>query len=117
MINFKSVISFFRGWINIFLCISRASFLTDKILVLENLALRSQLSVFQQQSLNHKISKPHVNPAFRQLWVILSKVFPKWKSSLFIVKPETVIGWHKKAFKFYWMLKEDLKYHVKQLSL
>jgi len=71
------------------------------------LALRSQLSLFQQQSLNHKTPKPRVNAAFRQLWVILSKVFPKWKSSLFIVKPETVIGWHKKAFKFYWMLKSQ----------
>ncbi len=31
--------------------------------------------------------------------------FPGWKSALFLVKPETVIGWHRKAFKFYWMIK------------
>ena len=28
-----------------------------------------------------------------------------WKAHLFLVKPETVVGWHKSAFKFYWMLK------------
>jgi len=74
-------------------------------IVLENSALLSQLSVFQRQMIGHKISKPHVNPAFRQVWVLLSKVFPQWKSALVLVKPETVISWHKKAFKFYWMLK------------
>ena len=31
--------------------------------------------------------------------------FPNWKSSLVLVKPETVIGWHKKAFKLFWSIK------------
>ena len=105
MINFKTVILFFRDWLQFFFWMSRAGFLSYKALALENSALRSQLSVFQRQMIDHKISKPHVTPAFRQVWVLLSKVFPQWKSALFLFKPETVIGWHKKAFKFYWMLK------------
>jgi len=105
MINFKAVILFIRDWLQFFFWMSRAGFLSYKALVLENSALRSQLSIFQRQMIDHKISKPHVNPTFRQVWVLLSKVFPQWKSALVLVKPETVIGWHKKAFRFYWMLK------------
>ena len=33
------------------------------------------------------------------------KIFSKWKSALVIVKPATVIGWHKKGFKLYWRRK------------
>jgi putative transposase len=34
-----------------------------------------------------------------------SRLWPNWRSALFIIKPETVIGWHRKAFKFYWAKK------------
>lgn len=105
MISFQAIIFFFRDWCRFFLWMLRAKFLSDTAIRLENAALRSQLSIVQRQILDHKISKPHFTPAFRQLWVWLSKFFPDWKSALFLVKPETVIGWHKKAFKFYWMVK------------
>ena len=68
----------------------------------EILALRSQLAVFQQHLINHKITKPHVPNSFRRLWVFLSRAYPGWKDTLMIVKPETVLGWHKKAFKLFW---------------
>ncbi|HEX3043984.1 MAG TPA: integrase, partial [Bacillota bacterium] len=74
-------------------------------LEIENLALRSQLALYQQRELNHKRPKPHITPAFRQLWVVISKLCPHWKSFLMIVKPETVINWHRKAFRFYWFRK------------
>ncbi len=70
-----------------------------------NPRLRSQLALFQQQTLNHKIPKPHPTPAFRQLWFFISKLWPDWKSSLLVVKPDTVIGWHRTAFCFYWAKK------------
>jgi hypothetical protein len=72
---------------------------------LEILALRSQLSIFQQEIINHKSTKPRFTHAFRQFWVLLSKFFSNWKSCLFLVNPETVIKWHNTAFKFYWALK------------
>lgn len=80
-------------------------FMTDLQKDFEILALRSQLSVFQQHIINHKITKPRANNCFRILWVLLSKFFLNWKSVLILFKPETVIGWHKRAFKFYWKLK------------
>jgi len=36
------------------------------------------------------------------LWVALVRLWPEWRKSLVVVKPETVIGWHRKGFRFYW---------------
>jgi transposase InsO family protein len=72
---------------------------------MEILALRSQLAITQENIHNHKIPKPRFNHAFRQLWVLLSKVLPAWQSALVFVKPETVIGWHRSTFKRFWTIK------------
>ena len=89
----------------IILCFFKSRMLTDIQKDLEIAALRSQISLFQQQQINCKFPKPHCNNAFRRLWVLLSKIFPAWKESLILVKPDTVIGWHKTAFKSYWRRK------------
>ena len=39
----------------------------------------------------------------------LSKTWTGWKSALLIVKPETVIGWHRKAFRLYWTWKSRIR--------
>jgi hypothetical protein len=36
---------------------------------------------------------------------MLKKVWPKWSEAFVIVKPETVIGWHRKGFKLFWRWK------------
>jgi len=36
------------------------------------------------------------------LWVILSRLCPEWRKSLLLVKPDTVIAWHRKGFRLYW---------------
>ena len=41
----------------------------------------------------------------RLLWVWLSRLWTGWQSALLIVKPETVIAWHRKGFKLYWTWK------------
>ena len=41
----------------------------------------------------------------RFLWVCLSRWWSGWRSALAIVKPETVISWHRKAFRLYWRWK------------
>jgi putative transposase len=68
----------------------------------EILALRHQLLVLQRSHGNHRI---HLRGADRALWVWLSRVWPSWRSALLIVKPETVIAWHRKGFRLYWTLK------------
>jgi hypothetical protein len=69
-------------------------------IVLENLALRQQLTV-QQRS----IKRLKIKNTDRIFWIWLSRFWNDWRSSLIIVKPPTVIGWHKKSFKIYWKQK------------
>ena len=80
----------------------RTRFMSSLDKDIEILALRSQLSLIQQKLINKKIPKTKPTPAFRLLWIFISKHYDNWKSALVIVKPETVMKWHKKAFKFYW---------------
>ncbi len=69
-------------------------------LLLENVLLRQQL-IICQRSVKH----PKLKPQDRMILVWLSRIFDKWKESLVVVKPQTVIGWHRKGFKFYWRWK------------
>ena len=39
------------------------------------------------------------------LWGWLSRLWNGWRSALVIVKPETVIAWHRKGFRLYWQWK------------
>src|ERR1700680_2705524 len=68
----------------------------------EILALRHQLLVLQRSSRGHKL---HLSPADRALWVWLSRLWTEWRSALIIVKPETIIGWHRQGFRLYWRWK------------
>jgi putative transposase len=66
-------------------------------LALENLALRQQLAIFKRRH-----PRPRLRSTDRLFWVWLSKIWTGWRETLIIVKPETVIAWHRQAFRFYW---------------
>jgi hypothetical protein len=69
-------------------------------LQLEILALRHQLGVLQRS-----VKRPKLTPADRFLWAGLCKVWNDWRTSLFLVQPATVIGWHRKGFRLFWTWK------------
>ena len=69
-------------------------------LILENLALRQQLSIYQ-----YTIKRPKIRTRDRIFWVFLSRRWKSWRNALIIVKPDTVIRWHKKGFKLFWRFK------------
>src|SRR5262245_35366023 len=68
----------------------------------EIIALRHQLTVLQR---SQKSRRPVLTRMDRCLWVWLSRVWSAWRSSLIIVKPETVINWHRQGFRWYWTWK------------
>jgi putative transposase len=70
---------------------------THSELALENLALRQQLAV-----LNRQRRRPKLRKLDRLFWVLLSRSWERWKETLVIVKPETVLRWHRKRFTSYW---------------
>jgi putative transposase len=70
-------------------------------LQLENLALRHQIGVLQRSARKH----PKLTPGDRLLWVLLSGLWRDWRSALAIVKPETVVAWHRAGFRLFWTWK------------
>ncbi len=69
-------------------------------IAIENLALRQQLAVYHQKKKKLRISR-----STRLFWMLLTKVSQNWKDTLVIVKPETVIKWHRQGFKAFWRWK------------
>ena len=69
---------------------------------MENLALRQQLSIY-----HHSKKRPKIRLRDRIFWILVSRSWKKWKDALIIVKPETVIGWHRKGFKLFWTWKSQ----------
>lgn len=69
-------------------------------LAAENLALRQQLLV-----LSRNRQRPTIKTLDRLFWVGLSRIWPGWREALLIVKPDTVIRWHRQGFRLYWRRK------------
>ena len=69
-------------------------------LALENLALRQQLAICRQS-----VKRPKLRHRDRIFWVLLSRFWTNWRTALAIVRPETVIKWHRMGFKLYWRWK------------
>jgi putative transposase len=67
---------------------------------LEILALRQQLGV-----LNRKRPHPRFKRKDRLFWVLLRHLWPSWSNALIIVKPETVVAWHRAGFRLFWRIR------------
>jgi len=63
----------------------------------ELVALRQQVGV-----LKRKNPRPQLRLCDRLFWLGLRRCWSKWASPLKIVKPETVVGWHRAGFRRYW---------------
>jgi putative transposase len=71
------------------------------VLELENLALRHQIGVLQRSARR----RPTLTSWDRLLWICLSRLWRDWRSGLAIVKPETVVAWHRAGFRLFWTWK------------
>src|SRR5262245_5479324 len=80
--------------------VALATFKSRAALQAENLALRHHFAV-----LRRSVKRPKLTTADRLFWAWLSGVWTDWRSCLAIVKPETVIGWHREAFRLFWTWK------------
>jgi putative transposase len=67
-------------------------------LQLEILALRHQLQVLQRT----RRRRLRLATTDRCVWVMLSHLWTGWQTALVIVKPETVIAWHRRGFRLWW---------------
>src|SRR5450631_2361097 len=69
-------------------------------LALENLALRQQLANLRRTS-----SRPRLSTSDRAFWLVLSLLWSRWADVLFVVKPDTVLRWHRTGFRLFWRWK------------
>jgi putative transposase len=74
-----------------------AFFRTRRQSAIEILALRHQLGV-----LKRSVKRPRLTNVDRGLWVLLSRRWASWSDALIVVKPATVVTWHRAGFRRYW---------------
>jgi putative transposase len=67
---------------------------------LENVALRHQLDVLQRSTPRFRLRRRD-----RIFWVCLSRLWANWRASLVLVRPATVVAWHRQGFRLYWRWK------------
>ena len=64
----------------------------------EILVLRQQLLVLSRKSRN----RARLRNIDRLILVCLSRLFPSVLDAIVVVKPETVLRWHRQGFRAYW---------------
>jgi hypothetical protein len=69
-------------------------------LAAENLFLRKQLALFQER----QIKPRRATNSTRWLMVVLSRLF-NWRTALVVVKPDTLIRWHRQGVRLLWRWK------------
>ncbi len=87
-------------WLGIVVRTLRSLLRTQHELALENLVLRQQVAALK---LRHP--RPRLTDADRLFWVVVYRVWPKWRSALHVVQPATVVRWHRQGFRYYWRWK------------
>jgi putative transposase len=66
-------------------------------LMAENVLLRQQLIILKRQ-----VKRPVCTKTDRILLVLLARAVRAWKQTLFLVRPETLLRWHRELFRLYW---------------
>jgi len=79
----------------------RSMFRDRRELALENLALRQQLAILARAQSHRRLRKKD-----RLFWVWISRIWERWRESLIVVRPETLVRWHRKGFALYWTSRE-----------
>src|SRR5215467_1796953 len=76
-------------------------------LLVENLALRQQLSVLKRRN-----RRPKLTVLDKLFWVLARRFWSGRKKALLLVSPETVVRWHRAGFRLYWHLLSKVKKRV-----
>ena len=66
-------------------------------LVVENLLLRHQLQVALRSR-----QRLHLKNRDRFFWLVVRRLYPAWRRHLVLVRPATVLRWHRRGWRLYW---------------
>ena len=84
-------------WLAVITGALRSTLRRQRDLAVENLVLRQQLEILKQRN-----PWPRLTDTDRLFWVLFSRLWSGWRETLHIVKPETVVRWHRQGFRYYW---------------
>src|SRR5947207_6302890 len=84
--------------ISTFISLLSFRFRSRAALELELVALRHQVAVLRRQ----RKGRIQLFSADRLLWVWLYRIWPQALNAMVLVKPSTVVQWHRKGFRLYW---------------
>jgi hypothetical protein len=82
------------------LSLLRSTLLERRRLLLENAALRHQVAL-----LKRSVTRPRIEDSDRIFWIAMRRMVREWKECLLFVKPETVVRWHRRGFRYHWARK------------
>ena len=85
---------------------------TKQELIAENAFLRQQLIVLKRQS----SGRPAITQQDRRILVVLASKLRGWKDALHLVKPDTLLKWHRKGFRLFWKQKSQGQRRKPRLS-
>jgi putative transposase len=80
-------------------------------LIMENALLHQQVIILQRH-----VTRPRLTAQDRSLLVVLASRVKDWKNALQIVKPETLLRWHREGFKLLWCQKSKGKARKPRIS-
>ena len=95
--SLDSLLKFITNLVQDGLLFFRLMFRSRAALSAEVLFLRKQLAFYQERQAQPR----RLNDSARFSLILWSRLC-NWKEALVIVKPETLIGWHRKGFKLFW---------------
>ena len=75
----------------------RAFLMARHSLAMETAVLRQQLAVYKR-----KRPRPKLNQFDRLFWVVVRRMWNNWSEALILVKPDTVISWHRAGYRLFW---------------
>ena len=84
---------------------------TRRELLLENALLRQQVVI-----LRRSVTRPALTALDRGLLLLLARRLRTWASALLIVRPETVLRWHRQGFRLLWRRKSAPRARPSPLS-
>ena len=80
-------------------------------LLVENLLLRHQLQIALRSR-----PRPQIKTKDRFFWLVVRGLYPGWKQHLILVRPETVLRWHRRGWRLYWRWRSGLHLGRPRLS-
>src|SRR5215470_6468623 len=66
-------------------------------LVVENMLLRQQLQVALRSQ-----RRPRLRARDKLFWLLVRRLHQDWRRHLLLVRPETVLGWHRLGWRLFW---------------